>query len=138
MKDFALLVLRLAFGGLMSGHGAQKLFGWFGGGGLEGTEGMVKSMGMQPTKPWALLAGLSEFGGGLLTLLGSLNPLGPLATIGAMAMATAKAHWGKPIWNMKGALSCPSSIWLLPSPSAWPAPANSLSTTLWASDCPAG
>ena len=107
MKDFALLVLRLAFGGLMAGHGAQKLFGWFGGGGLKGTGGWLESMGLKPGERWAVLAGLSEFGGGLLTLLGALNPLGPLGTIGAMGMATAKAHWGKPIWVTSGGAELP-------------------------------
>jgi putative oxidoreductase len=91
----------------MAGHGAQKLFGWFGGGGIKGTEQMVGSMGLQPSKPWALLAGLSEFSGGVFTLLGALNPLGTITTMGAMSMATAKAHWGKPIWNMKGGAELP-------------------------------
>lgn len=107
MKDFALLLERVAFGGLMAGHGAQKLFGVFGGGGIKGTEGMMKSMNMEPPRQWALLAGLSEFGGGTLTALGALNPIGPLGTIAAMSMATAKAHWGKPIWNTKGGAELP-------------------------------
>jgi putative oxidoreductase len=46
-------------------------------------------------------------GGGLLMALGFLNPIGPLATIGAMSMATAKAHWGKPIWNASGGAELP-------------------------------
>src|SRR5215210_7559944 len=98
MKDLALLILRLTFGGLMAGHGSQKLFGWFGGHGLKGTTGWLESMGFRPGKPWAILASLSEFGGGVLTALGALNPIGPLTTMGAMEMATAKVHWGKPIW----------------------------------------
>ncbi len=107
MRDFALLLLRLTFGTLMAGHGAQKLFGWFGGYGLEGTSGWLESMGLRPGRPWAILAGLSEFGGGLLTLLGFLNPLGPLATIGSMGMAIAKVHWGKPIWVTSGGAELP-------------------------------
>lgn len=107
MRDLARLIVRLAFGGLMAGHGAQKLFGWFGGHGLKGTAGWLESMGLRPGKQWALLAGLSEFGGGVLTLLGFLNPIGPLATIGAMSMATVKAHWGKPIWNTQGGAELP-------------------------------
>jgi putative oxidoreductase len=62
---------------------------------------------MKPGKPWAILAGASEFGGGLLTLLGALNPLGSIATMGAMGMATAKAHWGKPIWVTQGGAELP-------------------------------
>jgi putative oxidoreductase len=107
MRDLARLIVRLAFGGLMAGHGAQKLFGWFGGHGLKGTAGWLESMGLRPGQRWAVLAGLSEFGGGVLTLLGLLNPVGPLATIGAMSMATVKAHWGKPIWNTSGGAELP-------------------------------
>jgi putative oxidoreductase len=53
------------------------------------------------------MAGLSEFGGGVLTALGLLNPLGPLGVIGAMSMATTKAHWGKPIWVTEGGAELP-------------------------------
>ncbi len=107
MKDIALVILRLIVGGLMSGHGAQKLFGWFGGGGLKGTVGMMENMRFQPPKFWAILAGVSEFGGGLLTALGALGPVGPLGVISSMEMATLKAHWGKPIWNTKGGAELP-------------------------------
>jgi putative oxidoreductase len=100
--NVALLILRLAFGGIMMAHGGQKLFGWFKGPGMQGTSTMMESMGMRPGKLWAALAGGAEFGGGLLTALGFLNPFGPLATFGAMAMATAKVHWGKPFWVSQG------------------------------------
>ena len=86
----------------MVGHGAQKLFGSFGGPGLEGTSGFMEMLGMRPGRPWAYLAGLAEFGGGVLTALGLLHPLGPLGIIGAMSMATRKAHWGKPVWATEG------------------------------------
>lgn len=107
MRDFALLILRVVTGGLMAGHGSQKLFGWFGGHGLQGTAGWMESMRLKPGKFWALMAGLSEFGGGLMTALGALNPFGTLGTVGAMSMATAKAHWGKPIWVTSGGAELP-------------------------------
>ena len=107
MINLALLVLRLTLGSLLAGHGAQKLFGWFGGYGLEGTSGWIESLGLRPGRRWALMAGLSEFGGGVLMVLGFLNPLGPLAAIGAMGMATAKVHWGKPIWVTSGGAELP-------------------------------
>lgn len=107
MKDLGLFILRSTLGTLLAGHGAQKLFGWFGGYGLQGTAGWLESMGLRPGRPWALLAGLSEFGGGVLTLLGFLNPLGPLGIIGSMGMATAKVHWGKPIWVTSGGAELP-------------------------------
>ena len=107
MVNLALLVLRLTTGGLMMGHGAQKLFGWFGGSELKGTSGWMESMELKPGRPWAWMASLSEFGGGALTTLGLLDPAGPLALIASMTMATAKVHWGKPIWVTTGGAELP-------------------------------
>ncbi|GAC1457186.1 MAG: hypothetical protein NVS1B1_11300 [Candidatus Limnocylindrales bacterium] len=102
MRDLARLILRLVFGGLVAGHGAQKLFGWFEGPGLGGTEKMVSSMGLKPADKWALAAAGSEFAGGTLTALGFLSPLGPLAVIAPMTVATTTVHADKPIWASKG------------------------------------
>jgi putative oxidoreductase len=107
VNESAPMIVRLVQGSLMAGHGAQKLFGSFGGPGLEGTSGFMEMLGMRPGRPWAYLAGLSEFAGGVLTALGLLNPLGPLGVIGSMAMATRKAHWGKPIWVTEGGAELP-------------------------------
>ncbi len=107
VNESAPFIVRLAQGSLMAGHGAQKLFGSFGGPGLEGTSGFMEMLGMRPGRLWAYLAGLSEFGGGVLTALGLLNPLGPLGIIGSMSMATRKAHWGKPIWVTEGGAELP-------------------------------
>src|SRR5687768_2244305 len=74
--DLGLLALRVTAGGLVPGHGAQKLFGAFGGHGLEGTAGWLESIGMKPGKVWAALAGASEFGGGTMTALGLGGPIG--------------------------------------------------------------
>jgi len=107
VNESAPMIVRVAQGALMAGHGAQKLFGSFGGPGVEGTSGFMEMLGMRPGRPWAYLAGLSEFGGGVLTALGLFNPLGPLGVIGSMAMATRKAHWGKPIWVTEGGAELP-------------------------------
>jgi putative oxidoreductase len=107
MRNWAVLIVRWVSGLLMAGHGAQKLFGWFDGPGLEGTAGWLESMGLRPGRPWAIAAGLSEFVGGLLTALGALNPLGSLGVISSMIMATATAHKGKPIWVTKGGAELP-------------------------------
>ncbi|MBA2510901.1 MAG: DoxX family protein [Rubrobacteraceae bacterium] len=107
MGSLAALILRLALGGFMAGHGAQKLFGSFGGPGMQGTTGFMEMLGLKPGRPWAFMAGLSEFGGGLLTLLGFLNPVGPIGVIGSMAMAWTKAHSGKPIWVTEGGPELP-------------------------------
>src|SRR2546429_9773351 len=84
MRDIGLLILRLAVGGLLAGHGSQKLFGWFSGPGLKGTAGWLESLGLKPGTPWATVASASEFGGGVVTTFGFLHPLCPLCTIGAM------------------------------------------------------
>jgi putative oxidoreductase len=107
MGNLAALILRLVLGGLMAGHGAQKLFGSFGGPGIEGTSGFMEMLGLKPGRPWAWLAALSEFGGGVLTLLGFLNPVGPIGVIGSMTMATTTAHAGKPIWVTEGGAELP-------------------------------
>src|SRR6266852_8483234 len=107
MRDLGLLILRLTVGGLWAGNGSQKLFGWFSGPGLKGTAGWLESLGLKPATAWATAASASEFGGGVLTTLGFLHPLGPMGTMGAMVMATAKAHWGKPIWASKGGAELP-------------------------------
>ncbi len=107
MRNVALLLLRLSVGGLLAGHGAQKLFGWFGGFGLKGTAGWLESMGLKPGTLWATGASASEFGGGTLTALGLFHPIGPIATLAAMSMAIAKAHWGKPIWVAQGGAELP-------------------------------
>jgi putative oxidoreductase len=105
--DLGVLVLRLAVGGLLAGHGAQKLFGAFGGPGLAGTTGWLESQGYRPGQQWAILAGLSEFGGGALTALGFLHPLGPIGTFGAMTVASLDVHGGKPIWATEGGAELP-------------------------------
>ncbi len=106
-RDFGLLILRLIVGGLLAGHGSQKMFGWFSGPGLQGTAGWLESLGMKPGTQWARAASSSEFGGGLLTSLGFLHPIGPLTAMAPMIMATAKAHWGKPIWVSSGGAELP-------------------------------
>jgi putative oxidoreductase len=80
---------RLVLGGYLATHGAQKLFGAFGGHGIEGTAAGFEQLGLTPSKPMAALAGAAEFGGGVLTATGVADPLGPIAITGAMAVATA-------------------------------------------------
>ncbi len=109
MKDLGLLALRVTTGGLLAGHGAQKLFGKFGGHGLEGTGGFMESLGMKPGQQWAMLAGGSEFAGGVLTALGLLSPIGPITMLAPMAMATGTVHRGKPIWGSEGGAELPVS-----------------------------
>ncbi len=96
--DFAILVLRVVFGLLFMGHGAQKLFGWFGGHGLEGTTSWLGELGLNPPKFWAIVAGLAEFLGGAGLVLGLLTPITAAAIVGVMLMAIAKVHWANGLW----------------------------------------
>jgi putative oxidoreductase len=107
MRSIGVLIVRLVVGGLLAGHGAQKLFGAFGGNGLQGTAAWMESIELKPGDAWARVAGSSELGGGILTMFGFLNPLGPIAAIGAMAMAWAKVHLGKPVWVTTGGAELP-------------------------------
>jgi putative oxidoreductase len=90
--DFGLLIARLILGLAIAAHGAQKLFGWFGGYGLNGTGGFFESIGFRPGRLFALAAGLAEFGGGALTALGFLGPIGPALIILVMMVALLTVH----------------------------------------------
>jgi putative oxidoreductase len=94
-------------GGFLTGHGSQKLFGWFSRPGPEGTAGFLESIGVKPGDRWAVAAGASEFVGGLLTALGLLWPLGPITAMAPMVMAAGTVHWGKPIWATSGGAELP-------------------------------
>jgi putative oxidoreductase len=90
--DLALLVLRLVVGLFFAGHGAQKLFGSFGGHGIEGTAGFFESIGIRPGKRNALAAGWSEFAGGVLLAFGLFTPLAALLIISVMTTAIVTVH----------------------------------------------
>ncbi len=107
VEDLGLLTLRLTAGGLMAGHGAQKLFGLFGGYGIPGTAGWLESLGLKPGKLWAYMAGGGEFGSGLLLALGLFTPVGAVSVFGPMLMAWNKAHTGKPVWASSGGPELP-------------------------------
>ena len=104
---FGLLVLRLVVGALFIGHGTQKLFGWFGGYGVEGTGGFMESLGYRPGKRYAVLGGVAEAGGGLLLFLGLLTPLAAAAIIGMMINAIFAVHVEKGAWNQDGGYEFP-------------------------------
>jgi putative oxidoreductase len=105
-----LLLLRLVAGLTIAAHGAQKLFGWFGGPGFSGAKGMQERMGLKPPVLWASLVILGELGGGLSLALGLLTPLGAAGVLGAMVMAIVKAHWKNGFWNSKRGLEFPLQL----------------------------
>ncbi len=91
------LILRTVVGGYFVGHGTQKLFGWFGGHGLEGTGQFFENLGLRPGKRHATAAGVAEAGGGALLVLGAATPL---ASVGAHRHHAdrdpARAHQERP------------------------------------------
>ncbi|MET9442801.1 DoxX family membrane protein [Streptomyces sp. NPDC006610] len=100
-RDLGLLLLRLGTGGVLAAHGAQKLFGWFGGGGIEGTGQWMESIGYRPGKASATAAGLAECGGGLLLAMGLATPAAGAAAAGAMGGAAA-VHTPAGFFNQEG------------------------------------
>ncbi|BBB01833.1 hypothetical protein RVR_9423 [Actinacidiphila reveromycinica] len=108
-KDIGLLALRLGAGSALFAHGAQKLFGWFGGGGLAATAGAMEHMGFRPGRPAAVAAGLGEAGGGALLALGLATPAAGAAAAGAMAGAVA-VHAPAGFFAMSGGFEHPALL----------------------------
>lgn len=100
-RDVGLLLLRMGAGGVLAAHGAQKLLGWFGGHGIEGTGQFMESVGYSPGKASATAAGLAEAGGGTLLALGLATPAAGAAAAGAMAGAAA-VHAPNGFFNQEG------------------------------------
>ncbi|WP_342419260.1 DoxX family protein [Paenibacillus sp. FSL H8-0168] len=98
MLASGLLLIRLVVGLLLVGHGAQKLFGWFGGYGPKGTGGWMESIGIKPGVFMAVSAGLMELLGGVLFALGLLTPLAALLITVTMLGAIFKVHGPNGIW----------------------------------------
>src|SRR5216684_2182209 len=94
MFDQGLLLARLVLGLLMAGHGAQKLFGWFGGYGLTGTGGFMETLGFRPGRLFAAAAAGGELASGVLVALGLLGPIGPALMLSVMIVAAITVHWG--------------------------------------------
>ena len=87
-----LLFVRLIVGLAIAAHGAQKLFGWFGGYGLAGTGGFLEQLGFKPGKLFAFAAGVAEGAGGLLIALGLFGPVGAALVMSAMVVAIVTVH----------------------------------------------
>jgi putative oxidoreductase len=99
--SYGILLLRLVVGLTLAAHGAQKLFGWFGGHGLEGTAGFFGQIGFRSARAMAFLAALAETSG-LLFALGLLTPLAALGMAVAMLVAIGSVHFRKGFWAMAG------------------------------------
>lgn len=101
MTALGLLILRLVVGLTLTAHGAQKLFGWWGGPGMAGWTAGMDRMRIRPAKAWAWISVLAELVGGLLFAFGLLTPLGAFAIVGSMLVAIATVHWPNGFWNGK-------------------------------------
>ncbi len=96
--DLGLFLIRVVIGLIFAAHGAQKLFGWFGGYGLTGTGGFLEQLGFRPGKRYATAAGLSEFTGGLLFALGFLGAVGSALMVSVMIVAIVTVHRKNPFF----------------------------------------
>lgn len=101
-QEILLTLLRILIGLLFVGHGAQKLFGWFGGPGLAGATQFTDSLGIRPARLWAVVNSLSEFIGGLFLILGFLTPVAAALIVGIMLTAIVKVHAANGLWNTGG------------------------------------
>jgi len=108
--SYGILFLRLIVGATIAAHGAQKLFGWFGGHGPRGTAGFFGSLGFRPPLAMALMAGLAE-SSGLFFAAGFLTPFAALAMASVMVVAIGSVHWKNGFWAGNGGYEYNLMIW---------------------------
>lgn len=97
--DAGLLIIRVLVGLVFAAHGFQKLFGWFGGGGLAATAGWFKGLGFGDGRAAAVMAGATEVAGGLGLAVGLLTPLAAAGVIGVMTVAAFQNGGSKGFWS---------------------------------------
>jgi putative oxidoreductase len=107
LADSAFLFARVAIGLLMAAHGAQKLFGWFGGHGLRATGEFLGQLGFRPARLFATGAALGEFASGLLIVLGLFGPAGPALMLAVMVVAAIGVHWRNGLFATTNGIELP-------------------------------
>jgi putative oxidoreductase len=100
--SLGLLIIRLAVGLTVAAHGTQKLFGWFGGGGVDATSQMFEKIGLRPARVHARLAGLAETGGGVLLAIGLATPAAAAMILAVMIVAVPLVHLQHGFFAVKG------------------------------------
>ena len=100
--DTGLLLIRVVIGLMVASHGAQKLFGVWGGYGMAGTAGFLETLGFRPGRPYTWLLALAEFAGGIAFAAGFLTPFAAAAVGGVMIAAIAFVHWSKGFFAQNG------------------------------------
>ncbi len=109
--DVAVLGIRAGLGAAIFAHGAQKLFGWFGGGGVDGTAEGFEYLGYRPGRTMTVVAGLGETAGGASLMLGFGTPAGAAAVAGTMGVA-AEMHVENGFFNANGGYEYPALVGL--------------------------
>ncbi len=99
LHDAALLLARGVLGASIAAHGAQKLFGWFGGPGPEGAAQFFGSLGFEQPNQMARMASLTEIASGVLIATGAGGPIGPMLLVSVMATAVGSFHLKNGYWN---------------------------------------
>jgi putative oxidoreductase len=107
MLSAGLLLVRVVTGLVMAAHGAQKLFGWFGGYGLTKTGEFFGHLGFRPGRAFAAAASLAEIVSGALVALGFLGPLGPALMVSVMIVAAGTVHWEHGLFASNNGIEVP-------------------------------
>ena len=108
--DVGLLILRIVIGLTFAAHGAQKVFGWWGGPGLSGWTGAMHHMRIRPARFWAVVSAGAELLGGLLIAVGLFTPFATAALIGQSIVIIGHAHWAQGFWNGKNGIEFPLTL----------------------------
>lgn len=110
MISVGILLMRLVIGIAFIGHGAQKLFGWFGGYGPKGTGGWMESIGIKPGVTMAVLAGVLELVGGFMFAVGFLTPVAAVLIVATMLGAIIKVHAPNGFWSTSNGIEFPLTV----------------------------
>ena len=105
--DTGLLLARAVIGALMAAHGSQKLFGWFGGYGLNGTAGFFEGLGFRPGRLFATAAAVSEIGSGVFLAAGLFEPFAAAVMVSVMIVAAASVHWEHGVFASANGIELP-------------------------------
>ncbi|MNO49594.1 putative oxidoreductase MhqP [compost metagenome] len=110
MLSVGILLMRLVIGIAFIGHGAQKLFGWFGGYGPKGTGGWMESIGIKPGVTMAVIAGILELVGGFMFAAGLLTPVAAVLIAATMLGAIIKVHAPNGFWSTSNGIEFPLTV----------------------------
>jgi len=105
--DLSLLILQLGIGLTFAAHGAQKLFGWWGGPGLAGWERAIEGMGFRPARFFAMTSGFVELGGGILLAIGLATPIAAAALAAQAIVIIGQVHWPNGFFNSRAGFEFP-------------------------------